>query len=236
MDLSPETIDAMLRRLKMVDDYIDAARAAIGKQDAASAIRQTKNAMDHKHRVVDLCDDELKVVYDIFFYLDLAERSAVLFPYEDPDLNHVIEDLEQSLNDIEHLLKDPLLSDDEEQALEDIRDWLDDAIAGLKKNPPVLPKNDGFVGGRKKKYFQSGDPSGFNWGMFQSLEGIDDLLYWAMSALGEEPPDFASATKYLRNAEFLKHLLIDRLKEIRKSNGSNPQGWEDLPKLPPDYA
>lgn len=51
----------MLRRLKAVDDDIDAANAAIGQQDAAGAVRQIREAEDDKHRVVDLCPETFVV-------------------------------------------------------------------------------------------------------------------------------------------------------------------------------
>jgi hypothetical protein len=238
MKLSRETIDKMLRRLKKVDDEIDAAKVALSAQDAAGGAAAARRAADQKHRVVDLCPKGFVAIYDIFFYLDLAERSAVLFPNEDPDVDSVIEDLEQSLEDIEYFLEDEGYSDAMQAILEDLAEWLRAAIAGLKKNPPQPPANDGTVPRKKEAYFDSLDPSGVLKEIFNKLDSIDELLFWARTALEETPPDFAAAGRYLGNAEQLKHALMRYLEGLPGAGEPPPDpgpGGEDLPPRP-DHA
>src|SRR5581483_6784893 len=101
-----EAAEKINHRLERVDHDIDCAKAAIGRGEAADAIRWVMRAVSDKHRVLDLCPSGFAAVYDIFFYADLAERRAVLWPSEDPDLDDVIEQLEQSLEDVEFALAD----------------------------------------------------------------------------------------------------------------------------------
>jgi len=242
-----EAAEKINHRLERVDHDIDCAKAAIGRGEAADAIRWVMRAVSDKHRVLDLCPSGFAAVYDIFFYADLAERHAVLWPSEDPDLDDVIEQLEQSLEDVEFALADGSYLDgamdesDEDamtQALEDIASWLREALEGLKKHPPQKPANDGSVTRMKRAYLDALDPSGELGDVFMYLEGMNLNFWWAGQELAEDPPNFDGADGDLGRAELLKHNLMRRLG--RSSHGPHPpqngddshQGEEDLPPHP----
>jgi hypothetical protein len=101
--------DKMIGRLERVDVEIDAGKAAVARRDAGDVAAHARRAADEKHRVVDICPSALRDVFDIFFYLDIAEDEAVRYPDNIPspvDLDDVIENLTQSLDDIEYFLEE----------------------------------------------------------------------------------------------------------------------------------
>jgi hypothetical protein len=244
-----ETAEKINRRLDRVDHDIDCAKAAIGRREAADAIRWIMRAASDKHRVLELCPPGFSAVYDMFFYVDLAARHAALWPNEDPDIDDVIEELEQSLDDVEFALDDGgyldgAMDDSDEdamtEALEDIASWLRDAIEGLKKNPPEKPA-DGMIYQTKRAYLDALDPTGELSEMYMCLDGMDLNFWFAGQELAENPPDFDGAGGDLGRAEFLKHTLMRRLGRSThgphlpdNGDGSN-QGEDDLPPHP-DHA
>lgn len=238
MPLSPEAIERIIFRLEKVDDSIDAAQDAVTNEDVPAALGHIREAMERKHRVIQLYPGSFRDVYDIFYFLDLAADTATSYPNgaigEDVDVDDLIENLEQSLADLEHLDDEIYFTDAIERLIQDLIDWFRSMIDYYKKHKQADPNlNSTLPRDRKYGFFAELDSTQQLGESFHYLETIDRSLFLARRRLEKDPPDYAGAAKFLRSAESNKHLLIDDLRG-RSSSGDEPPepGSEDLPKHP----
>jgi len=238
MSLSSGAIDRITLRLEEVDDPITAAQAAIARGDAARAIGLIGDAEERKRRAINLYPQSLRQVYDIFYFLDLAADTATSYPNgaisDEVTVDQIIENLEQSLEDLEYLDDETYFTDPIERILQDLIDWLRRTIEYYKKHAQADPDDKGTLPReRKMGFFEEIDPSGDLAISFHYLDTIDVSLYLAKRRLQKDPPDFAGAAKFLRAAENNKHLLIDDLRGRASTRDEPPEpGSEDLPKHP----
>src|SRR5271169_397958 len=124
MSLSSGAIDRITLRLEEVDDPITAAQAAIARGDAARAIGLIGDAEERKRRAINLYPQSLRQVYDIFYFLDLAADTATSYPNgaisDEVTVDQIIENLEQSLEDLEYLDDETYFTDPIERILQDL--------------------------------------------------------------------------------------------------------------------
>jgi len=239
MPLSRETIDRIIYRLERVDDSIDEAQDAIAGEDEAAALGYIAEAAERKHRVIALFPRSFREVYDIFYFLDLAADTATSYPNgaigEDVDVDDLIENLEQSLDDLEHLDDEYDFPDGMERMIQDLIHWFRGMIEYYKKHKKADPNLDGSLPrDRKYGYFAELDPTQELSGAFHCLDFMDRNLFLARRRLEKDPPDYSGAAKFLRFAEQEKHSLIDELRGRASTGGDEPPepGAEDLPKHP----
>ena len=238
MPLSPETIERIIYRLERVDDSIDDGLAAVDDEDEDAALGYIREAAERKHRVIALFPRSFREVYDIFYFLDLAADTATSYPNgaigEDVDVDDLIENLEQSLDDLEHLDDDIDFPDAMQRMIQDMIDWFRGMIDYFKKHKQADPNLDGALPrDRKYGYFAELDPTQQLSGAFHHLDFIDRDLFLARRRLEKDPPDFTGAAKFLKFAEREKHSLIDDLRGTPSSENEPPEpGSEDLPKHP----
>jgi len=241
MPLSPETIERIIYRLERVDDSIDNAKAAINNEDVGAALGYIAEAAERKHRVISLFPRSFRDVYDIFYFLDLAADTATSYPNgaigEDVDVDDLIENLEQSLEDLEHLDDDIDFPDVMQRMIQDMIHWFRDMIAYYKKHKQADLNLDGSLPrDRKYGYFAHLDPTQELSGAFHCLDFMDRDLFLARRRLEKDPPDYAGAARFLRFAEKEKHSLMDNLRGRASGEDEPPEpGSEDLPRHP-DHA
>jgi hypothetical protein len=238
VSLSSSVIERIIFRLEKVDDDIEAAKAAVDAEDEAAAIGCISDAAERKHRVINLYPGSFRDVYDIFYFLDLAADTATSYPNgaisDDVTVDEVIENLEQSLEDLEYL-DDGYWTDAIENILQDLIDWLTAMIEYFKKHKQTDPNADATLPrDRKMSFFHELDATGDLEISFYYLDTIDRNLFLARRRLEKDPPDFAGAARFLKAAENNKHLLIDDLREraAKKKDEPPEPREEDLPKHP----
>ena len=235
MRLSNETIDRMLWWLKKIDDSIDALKDALAREDVAESLARVREAEDRKRRIITLCPPAVKDLYDIFFYLDLAADTASRFPApgtltDGITAENVIENLEQSLDDLEFVLEDNDFRPDVEKLLEDMVGWLKAMLKHFKDKPPGPKPPAPDPRQLKSRFFDALDPKGLLEGLFGYLEILNREFYCAGRLLRKKPPEFAEARSYIETAEENKHLFMDWLRERRSDRPDPPKpGAEDLP-------
>ena len=238
MPLSPETIERLVFRLEKVDDSIDAALAAVADENVGRALGYIWEAAERKHRVIALFPKGFRDVYDIFYFLDLAADTATSYPKgavgEDVDIDDLIENLEQSLDDLEYLDDETDFPDAIERLMQGMIHWFRSMIDYYKKHKKADPNLDGSVPrDHKYGYFTELDSTNQLGEAFHYLEFMDRDLYLARRRLQKSPPDFAGAAKFLKDAEAQKHFLFDDLRGLPRSGDEPPEpGSEDLPPHP----
>ncbi len=239
MPLSPEAIERIIFRLEKVDDSIDAAQDAVTNEDVPTALSHIREAAERKHRVISLFPRSFREVYDIFYFLDLAADTATSYPNgaigEDVDIDDLIENLGQSLDDLEYFDDEFDLPDAMQRMIQDMIDWFRGMIDYYRKHKQADPNLDATIPrDRKYGYLAELDPTQELSESFHYLDFMDRSLFLARRRLEKDPPDYTGAAKFLKAAEDNKHLLIDDLRGRLNTGGDEPPepGSEDLPKHP----
>ena len=236
MTLSSEIVGRMVFWLEKIDEHIDKAKQAAAHSDETEALGEIEEAEWCKRRVIVLSPPPLKEIYDIFFYADLAAAAARSWPNMGPlsedgiTIDDVIEDLEQSLDDIEYFLEVEDYSDAAGAALEDLAEWLRQMIKHFRTKAPK-PADQDKPDKAKGAYFETFDSSGDLGHFYGDLEIIDVFTYFARRLLVRATPDFTEASGYLAKAEDQKYQLLDFLRRrVGKQPGPPQPGQDDLPK------